>query len=396
MAGIDSRSHLPVLAELTLLGLTLVPTGLTAQALGFEITAVTVSRQQLPGNGTKYTVTSTATYPKGGRLHRDATHGTSIDLAGVPNSPFSHTIQGRFHPGQTFVCGSFSRNVFAPLPCGATGFRRNFPCSSNRTLMSSAKVVTTGGLYRSYPSWGGTAEWLTCTPEPPPLLCGDSYELTGYHHLDLGGRASVMRSTGTPSRPLIHSEEVAGKHYFRNEFLIAERDPATGRYVATTFTSGDFAAEGARVLNRSAPPGLGPETVFLLQGAEHPRTEDWAPPPLATFEDGFRSGRGFAPRAARPTRDEGDGPVGEIDDETWRFLARFDVRESGEREAEILWAEGAVDEVWLSTLRNTLELAGDVHHRVVVYALVEVDVTVRVGQRISVMPQCCCGEVLCK
>ena len=380
--------------SLVLIGLALVSSDLAAQA-GFQVTSVSVNRRALLFDSTEYSVNSVATYPQSGWMDRDASQETTICLNGTCNQPWGHTIQGPFSPGQTFVCGGSSRSIFDRYPCQAKGVERNPPCSYNGRLQSTAEVVTTGGVWQSYYSWGGTNEWLTCTPVPPPLTCGGSYGLTDYHHMDLNGGVSVIRSMGVPARPLYRTEKVDGRDYYKNEFLIADRDPTTGEYGAIAFSDGAFAAEGTKVLNQSSPPGIGPEKVFLVQGAEHPRTETWMPPPHASFGDGFESGRGSLVSREFPTRDEGDGVSRPESDATWRFLARFDVRETGARTAEVLWTEKDVDSAWLSTLKDAMELSGSGQHRVVVYALVEVGGTVRVAQRTSFMPKCCCGEVLC-
>ena len=271
--------------------------------------------------------------------------------------------------------------------------KTNPPCRYNGRLSSTAHAVTTGGLWQSYYSWGGTNEWLTCTPEPPPSTCGASYGLTGYRHMDLEGAVSVMRTMEAPARPLYRSEKVDGRDYYKDEFLFADPDPATGRYVATVFSDGAFATEGTKVLNQSSPPNIGPEKVFLLQAAEHPRTETWMPAPHASFGDGFDSG--LVRVLEHQGLDEGAGFTGMGSEDVWHFLVRLDARETGVRTANVLWAEGAVEDAWLATIKNTMTLSRDGQHRVVVYALVEVGDTVQVVQSMASMPKCCCGWLLC-
>lgn len=81
------------------------------------------------------------------------------------------------------------------------------------TLWSSASVNTTGvGGWTAYGSWGGTNEFATCIPEPPPD-CGDGYGRTTWGRLDLGGSVSASRPIEGSRIDITLSEEVGDKHY---------------------------------------------------------------------------------------------------------------------------------------------------------------------------------------
>lgn len=88
-------------------------------AAQFLITNVSVQRQPLHFNSTKYTVFSGATYFAHALYNRDATHGNSIYVGSIFNSPWGHIIQGPFTNGEFFACALNPRGVFNPFPCSA-------------------------------------------------------------------------------------------------------------------------------------------------------------------------------------------------------------------------------------------------------------------------------------
>lgn len=156
-------------------------------------------------------------------------------------------------------------------------------------------------------------------------------------------------------------------------------------------TSEQFETEGLSVLKQSSPPRFASEMVFLVKSAEHENAH-LMPVPHASFGEGFVANSGRP--ALRPGLDS-EEYVPQADE--WRFLARFDVLPDGDRPAEVVWSPDEVPQRWMDTLSQDLVLVSDkpVDHRVTVYAVVEVGKTVTVRQRVSFIPRCCCGGVIC-
>lgn len=199
--------------------------------------------------------------------------------------------------------------------------------------------------------------------------------------------------------PLSNSETVGDQDFFVNEYVVAEKNPITGAYYSAASSVGTTqVAEAIEAVEASTPyRKISPERVLAIRVARH--QPDYPSPPPAINFDGpiLLPSAPFQERIL--ARDESlvEGPA-DLARTTWSFAVELDDRDALglERQAKVLWSERPVLAGWLDRLQASMSIQSDDQHRVLVYAVVEVDRDeLRVRQSVSVRPQCCCGGLIC-
>ncbi len=170
---------------------------------------------------------------------------------------------------------------------------------------------------------------------------------------------------------------------------MAERDRLTNRYVAVGSSNHAAVAEALENVETATPRrAFAPDRVLALKVARHRRLNLHRP--MVSFDRPNGPSRSAAANRL-------DGPTIPTD-ETWRFVAALDIRDSLglDREAEVLWSEQDVPTASLERLLSSAMVEGGHDHRLIVYAVVAVTgTTMKVEQQAEVEPRCCRGEILC-
>lgn len=302
-------------------------------------------------------------------------------------------ISGPFSAGQVFVCGSTPQGVNA-RPCNVSKYFTRPICP--RVLMWSANAgVSTRRGNTWTPFYTSNAGVTGCykPPPPPPIEpCGDGAAGSEYVVLPLDGLVSSSRKVyAVPDERLRKFETVANKSFFVNEYVVAER--IAGQYVPVGPSNHTAIVEALENINAATPrPGFAPDRVLALKVARHRRPGHHPPRVQLDLSDG-PSQLNAASRF--------DGPAIPAD-ETWRFVAALDIRDSLNmaREAEVLWSERDVPAAFLGRLLGVVTAEShdqaEPGHRLIVYVVVAVTgTTMKIEQQTEVEPRCCCSEVLC-
>ena len=219
--------------------------------------------------------------------------------------------------------------------------------------------------------------------------------------LPLDGGVSAMSNAAHQVQlvPLSNSETVGDQNFFVNEYVVAEKNPVTSVYYsAASSVGGTQVAETIEAVEASTPyRKISPERVLAIKVARH-RPDYPSPPPAINFDGPIYLPSGPS-RERVLTRDESlvERPA-DRGRTTWRFAVELDVRDALglERQAKVLWSEHPVLPGWLDSLQDSMSIQSDDQHRVLVYAVVEVDRDeLRVQQFVPLRPQCCCGGLIC-
>ncbi len=265
--------------------------------------------------------------------------------------------------------------------------------------------------------------WTTLTfgqpppREPPVAACSAGALRTGYLQFPLDGRVSHMRKVRFLSRPvpgeegvvrpavLTRFETVGDRSFFVNEYVVAERDERADSYEAVRSSGiAPLVDEMLDDLELATPNRrYRPERVLLLKVARHRSGSSQALQPRVDVGGPVFLRRSRPDRRGVATPD--DPPVSPLAEpervadgaaDGWRFAVEFDVRDALglERTSQVLWSEHDVPQGWLDRLVNSITVEFDSRqHRVLVYAVVEVeDAALTIRQHATVVPQCCCAE----
>lgn len=344
------------------------------------------------------TPVSSATYTPNGMmafLDNEASQNNRVCVSGYGCGGVNgHTISGPFASGQVFTCGS-STSGLNFRPCSVTKYYVRLLCPGFRTWSASASVSTRRGYRWGPPDSTTNAGRTSCYSLPPPPIdqCGEGSGDSEILILPLDGQVSSMKKLYRETGPLRKFETVADKSFFVNEYVVAERDRLTNRYVVVGSSNHAEVAEALENVETATPRrAFGPDRVLALKVARHRRAGHHPPRVQLDLSDG-PSQLNVASRF--------DGPAIPAD-ETWRFVVALDVRDSLNmaREAEVLWSERDVPVASLERLLDAVTVESNDQdepgHRLIVYVVVAVTGTkMKIEQQTEVEPRCCCGEVLC-
>lgn len=339
---------------------------------------------------------SSATYRPNGMmafLDKEASQNNQVCVSGYGCGGMNgHTISGPFSSGQVFTCGGSPQGVNA-RPCSVTKYYIRPLCPGFRTWTASASVSTRRGY-----TWGspdstrdqGRTSCYSLPPPPPPIdQCSEGSGDSEILILPLDGQVSSVKRLHRETGPLRKFESVGEETFFVNEYVVAERNRLTNRYVAVGSSDPGAVAEALENVETATPHhAFAPDRVLALKVARHRRPSPHRP--IVNFDRLNGSSNSVA-------ENRSDGPTIPVD-ETWRFVAALDIRGplGLDREADVLWSQQDVPTASLERLLSSTMVEGAHDHRLIVYAVVAVTgATMKIERQAEVEPRCCCGEVIC-
>ena len=353
-------------------------------------------------------VTSEAFYNQLGdhRRDRQAAHDNQICVAGC-SARAGHTLRGPFSRRQAFRCGPF-RNGLNQHNCGGHAYFTKPRCPATLEWRADAGVRT----QRGYFNWiqdatrdsGRTGCWTPPPPPPPPPPpCSDGSSTTDVLVLPLDGRVSAMSGDVGQGTSLVEFETLGDENFFVNEYVVAEKDPRTGAYYPVLSSSeGAHVAEALDAVETRTPHRrVSPQRVLAVKVARHQPSS-----PLPAAEVRFHGPLYLTEEAnsrdRRPLRTPDEPPLVDREEstKTWSFAVELDVRDALglDRQSRVLWSEHSVSQDSLDRLYDSMAISfgGNDQHRVLVYAVVEVQQgELLVRTTAVVRPQCCCNGWFC-